>query len=152
MSHEFVEDIFSIDILSEGFDFLFDWESSVIVPGVLFISIVVGLDDEPGSFIELVDGMGSNRFLFDDGSFITAGSGHDIVDGGSDILIFKSRLGSIEAVFIDESFSDVPGTGHIVVDEDVGDDISESGFTWLEVSGIDGDGEFSGDESVQSES
>ena len=56
------------EVVAVSFDSVFHRDAALVVDGFVGIAVVVGLNQEPGCFVELIDSVGSFWVAFDDHS------------------------------------------------------------------------------------
>lgn len=105
------------------------------------IPVVVGLDEEPGGFVNLVKSVDGIWVSFNDDSLVILDTTDSVIDGGGEVGFIEHLNSLIEVFGLFENDSQVEIGWDIILDEEVDADISESGNSIL--SSIDGDGVFS---------
>ncbi len=106
---------FNISSFSE---FFLDGDSSWVVKRIRVVSVIVGLNQEPLSFTELIECMDTFGVSFDDGSFISLNSWNNVINWASNFLILESLKGSIKGWLLSQSSSQQPNCWHSVIKHD----------------------------------
>lgn len=140
--HDLIKEYLNCDILSDFLEFFLSWSSSFVPTWVVFIPVIVRLDEEPLGSIQVIDGMDAIGFSLNNGSFIGLSPWDDVVDRGRQNSVGECISGIGEVLLEDENLSEHPGGRFLLFDNNIIEDARESLAVSGDKSGILIDGEF----------